>query len=93
MDELAADTLKETMRTIGERPTISRGQRLFVERVLPQADELWRKTRDLECGPLAAFETALPGDTYERRLRCLIRADRERIAILKARFGKVDRER
>jgi hypothetical protein len=39
----------------------------------------------VECGPLAGFDKSLVGDVYERRLRCLIRADRERIIVLKRR--------
>ena len=88
MNGLASETVKDVAKAVGEQPRVTQAQRQFAERTLVQAQEIWVKNRDLECGLLARFEVALPGDIYERRLRCLIRADRERIAALKLKFGK-----
>jgi uncharacterized protein YecT (DUF1311 family) len=88
MNGLASETVREAARAIGEQPRVTQAQRQFAERTLVQAQEIWAKNRDLECGLLARFDVTLPGDIYERRLRCLIRADRERIAALRLKFAK-----
>jgi hypothetical protein len=87
MNEALTTTSKDVLRSLGQQSGVSQGQRLFAERTLAEAQELWRKMRDVECGPLAGLDKSLVGDVYERRLRCLIRADRERILVLKRRIG------
>jgi uncharacterized protein YecT (DUF1311 family) len=87
MDGLAAEAVKNAMTAIAARPSVGQGQRGLADRGIAEAQELWRKQRDLECGSLVGFDLSLDGDTYERRLRCLVRSDRERIDTLARRYG------
>jgi uncharacterized protein YecT (DUF1311 family) len=87
MNALAAEAVKNAVAAIAARPSVGQGQRVFADRGIADAQELWRKQRDLECGSLVGFDLSLDGDTYERRLRCLIRSDRERIDSLARRYG------
>lgn len=82
MDDLVAENAKEALKALGERRRVRNAQH-SLERAFSQAQELWRTLRDLECGELIILQSELSGDTYERKLRCLIRADLDRIAAMK----------
>jgi hypothetical protein len=70
----------------GVNPLIADG----AGRSLRAAGEAWRTLRDRECGDLPLIEAGLEGGLYERRLRCRISRDIDRVEFLRGHYGRVE---
>jgi uncharacterized protein YecT (DUF1311 family) len=75
------------LATLGGRPGVNPLIADSAARSLRSAGEAWRILRDRECADLPLIEQGLDGGLYERRLRCRIRRDIDRIEVLRERYG------
>jgi uncharacterized protein YecT (DUF1311 family) len=86
-DRAVDDAERAVLASLGGRPGVNPLIAETAARSLKAADDAWRILRDRECNDLPLIEAGLEGSIYERRLRCRLRRDIDRVEFLRVRYG------
>jgi uncharacterized protein YecT (DUF1311 family) len=85
-DSKLRGALDAALKSIDARAGLLSSQKSRWRRALGEAQEQWATWRESECQDVAPFEAGMASKGADPRLSCIIDADAERTASLKARY-------